>query len=127
MELTKVIESYANAVDGKFSSYDDTKGVVIVPVTKHRFQSVIATNKMLDGVEYIELSSKICAVEDMPEKLFVLQRDLTLSKLVIKDDFLQVVAYVDDQINPKLLAVVINEVAQFADHKEKEISGKDHY
>lgn len=127
MELTKVIESYANSVDGKFSTYDDSKGIVIIPVTKHRFQSVIATDKKHESAEYIELSSKICSVEQMPENLFQMQSELIFGKLVIRDDLLQVIAYVDDGMNTKLLGAVIDEVAHFADQKEKQISGQDNY
>ena len=127
MDLNQVIESYATSVDGKYSSYDDSKSVVIVPVTPHRFQTVIAAIRKIKDQEYIELSSKICSVDDLPEKLFWLQKELTLGKLAVIDDYLQAVAYIDDEMSAGLVKSVINEIAAFADHQEQLISGEDNF
>lgn len=125
MDLTTVLESYADSVDGKFSSYNDDKAVVIVPVTDHRFQSIVATRTDIEDAEYIEIASKICSVEHMPEKLFWLQKEMNVGKLVVRDDFLLAVAYIDPGMDEKLIKAIINEVAYFADLKEKSLSGTD--
>ena len=127
MDLNQVIESYSARVDGKFSSYDESKSVVVVPVTHHRFQSVIASLCKSEDQEFIEVSSKICSVDDLPEKLFWLQKGLTFGKLTVKDDYLQTVAYIDDKMSTSLVDAVINEVATFADQQEKVISGSDKF
>ena len=127
MNLNDVIEAYADKVDGKHSSYDDTKSVVIVPVTAHRFQSVIASLCKADDLEYIEVSSKICAAADIPPKLWHLQAELVFGKLIVRDDYLQAAAYIDDAMGADLVAGIINEVASFSDKQEQIISGKDKY
>ena len=125
MDLSKVLESYADSVNGKFSSYNDDKAVVIVPVTDHRFQSVIASRCEIGDAEYIEISSKICSVDQMPEKLFWLQKELNVGKLIVRDDFLLATAYIDSGMDSVLIKAIINEVAQFADLKEKSLAGTD--
>jgi hypothetical protein len=127
MELNQVMESYATRVDGKHSTYDESKSIVIVPVTAHRFQSVIASLCRHQEQGYIEVSTKICSVDDLPEKLFWLQKELTFGKLVVRDDYLQAVAYIDDKMSPGLVDTVINDIATFADQKEKMISGSDKF
>ena len=127
MNLNDVIESYAVKVDGKHSSYDATKSVVIVPVTAHRFQTVIATISNQDDAEYIEVSSKICSTENIPGKLWHLQSELVFGKLIVRDEFLQSAAYLDGGMAPELVEAIINEVASFADKHEKLISGADKF
>lgn len=126
MKLNEVIEAYANNVDGKYSSYDETKSVVIVPVTAHRFQSVIAALCKTD-VEYIEVTSKICTADKIPKKLWHLQAELVFGKLIVRDDYLLAAAYLDDSMGADLVKAIINEVAQFSDKHEKIISGKDKF
>lgn len=127
MDLSQVLESYADSVDGKFSSYNDDKAVVIVPVTDHRYQSVIASKVEIEDAEFIEVISKICTVEQMPEKLFWMQKEMTLGKLIVRDDFLYAMSYIDPSMSSKLVQAIINEVAQFADLKEKSLTGADVY
>ena len=126
MNLSKLIAEVSQKVNGTHTAYDDTKSFIVLPVNK-RYQSVLAESIKLDGFRYIEISSKICRENESPDKLFKVEKNLRFGKLGFKDDFLQAIAYLDENMNSDLAAAIITEVANFADAQEKLITGQDIY
>jgi len=128
MDINSIIEQYAEEVGGKFSAYDDTKSVVVVPVSSHRYQSLLAQIQTVKENDYIEITTKICTEENIPEQLFHLEKQMIFGKLIVRDGYLQVMAYVTcSSISVGLVTEIINEIASFADIQEKKISGQDVY
>ena len=125
MTLAQLISQVSKNVNGTHTAYDDNKSFVVIPVPSKRYQSVLAEYVTKDGIRFIEVSSKICEEEQTPDKLFKLEKKLIFSKLAIKDGFLQVVCYLDENMNPELATLIIKEVANFADVQELEITGQD--
>jgi len=126
MDLSKLIAEVSKKVNGSHTAYDDTKSFIVIPVAK-RYQSVLAEYITVDGYRYIEVSSKICREDESPDKLFKIEKTLRFSKLAFKNDFLQAVCYLDENMNSDLAAAIITEVATFADEQEKLITGQDIY
>jgi len=125
MNLSQLISQVSNNVNGTHTAYDDNKSFVIIPVSSSRFQSVLAEYVTKDDIKFIEVSSKICEENSTPDKLFHLEKKLLFSKLAIKDGFLQVVCYLDENMNPALATLIITEVANFADEQESMLTGQD--
>ena len=125
MNLSQLISQVSKNVNGTHTAYDDNKSFVIIPVSSNRYQSVLAEYVAKDDVRFIEVSSKICDEQNTPDKLFHLEKPLLFSKLAIKDGFLQVVCYLDENMNPDLATLIITEVAKFADQQESLLTGQD--
>ena len=125
MNLSQLINQVSNNVNGTHTAYDDNKSFVIIPVPSSRYQSVLAEYVTKDDIKFIEVSSKICEESNTPDKLFHLEKKLLFSKLAIKDGFLQVVCYLDENMNPALATLIITEVANFADEQESLLTGQD--
>lgn len=126
MKVVEVVKAYAEAIDAKFSSYDESKAAVIVPIGQHRHQTVLAELKNINGVPYISLSSKISnkeAIKD--EDIYERQKNLLFGKLVIEKDYLEIRAYIEDTMAPALIKEVFNELAAFGDIYEKKYTGRD--
>lgn len=125
MNLFRIIDEVSKNVKGTHTAYDDTKSFVVIPVPSKRFQSVLAQSVEKDGVRYIEISSKICDESQTPDKLFKLEKRLTFAKLAIKEGYLQVVCYLDENMATDLATIIVNEVATFADEQELLITKED--
>ena len=127
MNLSQLIGQVSKDINGTHTAYDDNKSFIIVPVPSKRYQSVLAEYVTKDDVRFIEVSSKICDESQTPDKLFKIEKKLLFAKLAIKDGFLQVVCYLDENMNPALATLIINEVASFADEQELAVTGQDAY
>ena len=127
MNLTQLMEKVSKNVNGTHTAYDDNKSFVVIPVPSKRYQSVLAEYVRDEHLQYIEVSSKICEEDRIPDRLFYLEKELKFAKLAIKDGFLQVVCYLDENMDPLLATAIISEVATFADKQEKLITGQDIY
>jgi hypothetical protein len=127
MNLSQLIGQVSKNVNGTHTAYDDNKSFIIVPVPSKRYQSVLAEYVIKDDIRFIEVSSKICDDSQIPDKLFKIEKNLVFAKLAIKDDFLQVICYLDENMNPDLATLIINEVASFADEQELAITSQDVY
>lgn len=128
MKVVEVVKAYADAIEAKFSAYDDFKAAVIVPIGQHRHQTVLAETKNINGRYYIALTSKISnkeAIEDID--IYEKQKNLLFGKLVIEKDHLEIRAYLEEKMSPDLIAEIFNEVAAFGDIYEKRFTGKDIY
>lgn len=127
MNLSQLISQVSKNINGTHTAYDDNKSFIIVPVPSKRYQSVLAEYVTKDDIRFIEVSSKICDDSQIPDKLFKMEKKLVFAKLAIKDDFMQVICYLDENMNPDLATLIINEVAAFADEEELAITGQDVY
>ena len=127
MNLSELIGKVAQNVNGTHTAYDDNKSFVVIPVPSKRYQSVLAEYITTDGIRHIEVSSKICEESETPDKLFKLEKKLYYSKLGFREGHLQVLCYLDENMNVDLATAIINEVATFADEQEEMITGKDVY
>ena len=125
MNLSQLIDQVSKNINGNHTPYDDNKSFIVVPVPSRRYQSVLAEYITKDDVRFIEVSSKICDEGQTPDKLFKIEKKLLFAKLAIKNGFLQVVCYLDENMNPALATLIINEVASFADEQELVITGQD--
>ena len=125
MNLFQLVDAVSKNVKGTHTAYDDTKSFVVIPVPSKRFQSVLAQYIQKDNVRYIEVSTKICEESQTPDKLFKLEKNLTFAKLAIKDGFLQVICYLDENMATDLATLIITEVATFADQQELIITKED--
>jgi hypothetical protein len=125
MNLFRIIDEVSKNVNGTHTAYDETKSFVVIPVPSKRFQSVLAQIVDKSGVKYIELSSKICDDTQIPDKLFKLEKNLTFAKLAIKEGYLQVVCFLDENMATDLATLIVNEVATFADEQELLITKED--
>lgn len=127
MNLSQLISQVSKKINGTHTAYDDNKSFIIVPVPSKRYQSVLAEYVTKDDIRFIQVSSKICDDSQIPDKLFKMEKKLVFAKLAIKNDFLQVICYLDENMNPDLATLIINEVAAFADEEELAITGQDVY
>ncbi len=127
MDLSQLMEKVSKNVNGTHTAYDDNKSFVVIPVPSKRYQSVLAEYVRHEHLKYIQISSKICEEDKTPDKLFHLEKNLTFGKLAIKDGFLQVVGYLDENMDPLLATAIVTEIANFADEQEKRITGEDVY
>lgn len=126
MKVVEVVKNYAESIGAKYSSYDETKAAVIVPIGQHRHQTVLAELKSINGVSYIGLSSKISnkeAIKD--EDIYERQKNLLFGKLIIEKDFLEIKAYLEDNMSSELVREIFNELAAFGDIYEKKYTGRD--
>jgi len=121
-----VIKTYADSINAKFSAYDDSKAAVIVPIGQHRHQTVLAESKIINGVPYILLTSKISNKEAIKDvDIYEKQKNLLFGKLVIEKDHLEIKAYLEEKMSSELIKEIFNEVAAFGDIYEKRFTGKD--
>jgi hypothetical protein len=125
MNLSQLLSQVSKNVNGTHTAYDDNKSFVVIPVLSKRYQSVLAEYVTKDDIKFIEVSSKVCDESNIPDKLFHLEKKLTFAKLGIRGGFLQVVCYLDENMDPALATLIINEVANFADEQELLITGQD--
>ena len=125
MNLSQLIKEVSQKTNGTHTAYDENRSFVVLPVPSKRYQSVLAEYVTKGEARYIEASTKICDESQTPDKLFKLEKKLTFSKLAIKDGFLQVVCYLDPNMDSTLAAEIIKEMAAFADQQELAITGQD--
>ena len=125
MNLSQLISQVSKNLNGTHTAYDDNKSFIVIPVVSKRYQSVLAEYVTKDDVKFIVVSSKICEESQTPDKLFKIEKKLLFAKLTIKDGFLQVICYLDENMDANLAALIIDEVANFADEQELQITGQD--
>ncbi len=128
MKIIEIVKQYANSIGGNFSTYDDSKAAVIIPIGQHRHQTVLAESKTINGTFYIGLTSKISNKEAIKDvDIYEKQKNLLFGKLVIEKNHLEIKAYLAENMSPTLIAEIFNEIAAFADIYEKRFTGKDIY
>lgn len=132
MDFNEFMRRFAEEIDGKFSEYDDKKSVVIVPLERHRFQTVTGVMKYSEryGRHGVEFSSKVCPYEpDLDLRQFMEANNRFCHiKFVIVDGYVKVdaSAFIEDMEEASLKEAIV-EVARTADEWEYKITGKDEF
>lgn len=129
MDIAKTLEKIADELGGSFTEYSDNNLIVTVPTSDGRFQGITTYILEHEGKKVLEIASRVCDA-DMPgvdyRKLLVMNQELTYSKIVIFDDYIQLAAEVlIDHINEVILKDIVEEVGHTADKIEFELTGKD--
>ena len=132
MNLNRFMESYAVEIDGQFSEYNDSIGIIIVPLFDERFQTVFGQIKKYDRYdkEVIEFSSKVCEYEEGIDLKALMEENTNFchGKFSIVKEYIQVEAtFFTDNVNESTLKEGIQEVANLADEYEFKLTGADVY
>ncbi|MDH5474765.1 MAG: hypothetical protein OEX22_03655 [Cyclobacteriaceae bacterium] len=130
MNLNTFMESYAQEIEGQYSEYNDTVGIIIVPLFDERFQTVFGQIKKYDRYEkeVIEFSSKVCEYEDDIDLKSLMEENTNFchGKFAIVNDYIQVESnFFMDNVNEVTLKEAIQEVANLADEYEFKLTGAD--
>jgi len=129
MDIAKALQKIANEMGGSFTEYSDNNLIVTVPTNDGRFQGITTYILEHDGKKVLEIASRVCEA-DFPgidyRKLLVMNQELTYSKIVIFDDYIQLAAEVlIEHINEVILKDIVEEIGHTADRIEFELTGKD--
>lgn len=129
MDIAKALQKIADELGGSFTEYSDNNLIVTVPTNDGRFQGITTYILEHDGKKVLEIASRVCEA-DLPgvdyRQLLVMNQELTYSKIVIFDDYIQLAAEVlVEHINEVILKDIVDEVGHTADKIEFELTGKD--
>ena len=130
MDITYTIKQYADQIGGQFTDYDHYKSVIVVPLDKSRFQTVLATSQksQVSGRDQTVFTSKVCEYQkNMDLKMLMEQNaNFDYSKFVLEDGYLKVEAScLTASASEAQVKEMIQEVAQLADHYEFKLTGQD--
>jgi hypothetical protein len=130
MNLINTVKEYADEIGGQFTDYDHTKSVIVVPLNKTRFQTVLALTQKspVSGREQAIFTSKVCEYNTSIDLKMLLEQNANFdySKFVVEDGYLKVEAScLPSSASVAQLHEMIQEVAQLADHYEYKLTGQD--
>lgn len=126
MQLSNFMRSYAEEINGNFSSYDDLRCVIVVPLNMDRVQAVVGEQNPEEDT--ITLNSKICVADEKIKFKSLLEQNsaTTFGKFVIDNDFLKVESKIkSNETSEETLKNIIQEIAKLADKWELNLTGKD--
>ena len=110
---------FAEEVGGQYTDYDNSKAVIVVPLSAGRFQTVLAyTRTGATGRDHVLFVSKICDFDESIDLRDLLEKngEFDYSRFILEDSFLKVVAScTNDNAHPELVKEMIQEVANIAD------------
>jgi hypothetical protein len=130
MDIFNTLKTYAEQIGGTFSDYDHTKAIVVVPLPNGRFQTVLAlldTSKT-SGKQRIVFTSKVADYNNLIDARELLEKNglFDYSKFIVDDGQLKVVASgLAQSVSEDDVKLMVQEVAQLADHYEFKLTGKD--
>lgn len=130
MDITYTLRQYAEQIGGQFTDYDHIKSVIVVPLDKSRFQTVLATTQksQVSGRDQAVFTSKVCEYKhDIDLKMLMEQNaGFDYSKFVLQDGYLKVEAScLTASASEAQVREMIQEVAQLADLYEFKLTGQD--
>ena len=130
MDINFTLKQYAEQIGGQFTHYDDIKSVIVVPLDKSRFQTVLATTQksQVSGRDQAVFTSKVCAYSNNIDLKMLMEHNASFdySKFVLEDGYLKVEAScLTSSVSENQLREMIQEVAQLADHYEDKLTGQD--
>ncbi len=130
MDINYTIKQYADQIGGQFTDYDHSKSVIVIPLDKSRFQTVLATSQksQVSGRDQTVFTSKVCEYKkDIDLKMLMEQNgSFDYSKFVLEDGYLKVEAScLNASASEAQVKEMIQEVAQLADHYEYKLTGQD--
>jgi len=130
MNVINTVKKYADQIGGQYTDYDHTKSVIVVPLDRSRFQTVLALTQKspVSGRDQAIFTSKVCEFNTAIDLKALMEQNANFdySKFVLEDGFIKVEASClaastsEDQVRE-----MIQEVAQLADHYEYKLTGQD--
>jgi hypothetical protein len=130
MDITFTLKEYADQIGGQFTDYDHIKSVIVVPLDKSRYQTVLATTQKshVSGRDQAVFTSKICEYRNGIDLKMLMEQNANFdySKFVLEDGYLKVEAScLTASATESQLKEMIQEVAQLADLYEYKLTGED--
>jgi hypothetical protein len=130
MDLINTVKQYADQIGGQFTDYDHSKSVIVVPLDKSRFQTVLAVTQKsaVSGRDQAVFTSKVCEYSAGIDLKMLLEQNASFdySKFVVEDGYLKVEAScLPSTASEAQVKEMIQEVAQLADHYEYRLTGQD--
>lgn len=130
MDVILTIKQYAEQIGGQYTDYDHAKSVIVIPLDKSRFQTVLAQKQKsaVSGREQAVFTSKVCEYKSEINLKMLLEQNANFdySKFVIEDGYLKVEAScLASTTSEEQVREMIQEVAQLADHYEFKLTGQD--
>ncbi len=129
MDIAKTLQKIADELGGSFTEYSDNNLIITVPTNDGRFQGITTYIIEHEGKKVLEVASRVCDenYEGVDyKKLLKMNQELTYSKIVIFDGFIQLAAEVlVEHINEVILKDIVEEIGRTADKIEFELTGKD--
>jgi hypothetical protein len=130
MNVINTVKQYADQIGGQFTDYDHTKSVIVVPLDKSRFQTVLAVTQKsaVSGRDQAVFTSKVCEFNTSIDLKMLMEQNASFdySKFVVEDGYLKVEAScLPSTASEAQVQEMIQEVAQLADHYEYKLTGQD--
>lgn len=130
MDITFTIKQYADQIGGQYTDYDHVKSVIVVPLDKSRFQTVLATTQksLVSGRDQAVFTSKVCEYKTGIDLKMLMEQNASFdySKFVLEDGYVKVEAScLTSTASEVQVKEMIQEVAQLADHYEYKLTGQD--
>lgn len=130
MDITFTLKEYADQIGGQFTDYDHIKSVIVIPLDKSRYQTVLATTQksQVSGRDQAVFTSKVCEYRNGIDLKMLMEQNagFDYSKFVLKDGYLKVEAScLTASVSEAQLKEMIQEVAQLADQYEFKLTGQD--
>ena len=124
------VELHADQIGGQFTDYDHIKSVIVVPLDKSRFQTVLATTQksQVSGRDQAVFTSKVCEYKNSIDLKMLMEQNASFdySKFVVEDGYVKVEASCLTSTTSEIqLKEMIQEVAHLADHYEFKLTGQD--
>jgi hypothetical protein len=130
MNISNTVKKYADQIGGQYTDYDHSKSVIVVPLDKSRFQTVLAVTQKsaVSGRDQALFTSKVCEYKASMDLKSLLEQNANFdySKFVLEDGFIKVEAScLSGSTSEEQIKEMIQEVAQLADHFEYKLTGDD--
>ena len=130
MDITYTLKQYAEQIGGQFTDYDHIKSVIVVPLDKSRFQTLLATTQKSpgSGPDQAVFTSKVCEYKNGLDLKMLMEQSASFdySKFVLEDGYLKVEAScLTASASESQVKEMVQEVAQLADHYEYKLTGQD--
>lgn len=130
MNVINTVKQYADQIGGQFTDYDHSKSVIVVPLDRSRFQTVLAVTQKspVSGRDQAVFTSKVCEYSTSIDLKMLMEQNASFdySKFVVEDGYLKVEAScLPSTASEAQVKEMIQEVAQLADHYEYRLTGQD--
>jgi hypothetical protein len=130
MNVITTVKKYADQIGGQYTDYDQTRSVIVIPLDRSRFQTVLAQTQKspVSGRDQAVFTSKVCEYRAEMDLKSLLEQNANFdySKFVLEDGYLKVEAScLASSTSEEQVREMIQEVAQLADHFEDKLTGQD--
>lgn len=130
MNVISTVKKYADQIGGQCTDYDQARSVIVVPLDRSRFQTVLAQTQKspVSGRDQAIFTSKVCEYRAELDLKSLLEHNANFdySKFVLEDGFIKVEAScLASSTSEEQVREMIQEVAQLADHFEYKLTGLD--